>query len=234
MEQLHKDGETDEAASQYEHVVASDPSLELGSHDRKVLDSFQQHEIDYRSAGNTTEQSDFPLQLAFIFEGEQQASEKLHDCSEYEGNSYRKEYAEDNRQCLFGVEQVAHVECIVGGSHLEQRDHESGAQKLEHKRDRGRGRHAQRIEDIEQDDVGHHHRHEDCYNIVEREVFRPEDAMSRHIHHAVAHRGADEDADCRHDNYPFERCCPRSDCGRKEIDSVVAHAHRKVEHRQQK
>ena len=56
--------------------------------------------------------------------------------------------------------------------------------------------------------------------------------MTRHVHHAVAHRSTGKYTDGGYEHYGLE---PRHLCsdGRiKEIDGIIAHTHHEVEHRQ--
>ena len=50
------------------------------------------------------------------------------------------------------------------------------------------------IEYIEKNDICDHHRHKNTYQVIEREILRPENTVTGHIHHSVAHGGADEHA----------------------------------------
>ena len=64
-------------------------------------------------------------------------------------------------------------------------------------------------------------------------MLRPEDAVAGDIHHAVAHRRADEDADGGHDEYRLEGGRFGADGRVEEIDRVIAHSDRQIEDRQQ-
>ena len=112
---------------------------------------------------------------------------------------------------------------------VQQGDGEGAAEELEDHADCSGGRHAERVEDVEKDDISHHHGEEDAHHVVEREILRHHDAVARHIHHAVAESGAGKDADGCHEDYGAETCHLCADGGIEEVDCIVAHAHDKVE-----
>ena len=58
--------------------------------------------------------------------------------------------------------------------------------------------------------------------------------MAGYVHHAVAHRRSDEYAYGGDDDDVLEGCRPRAYGRRQEVDGVVAHSDREVEHREQK
>ena len=110
------------------------PCFQLRSHNRKVLNTLKEHEVYYCCTGYAAEKTDFPFESALIFKGENKTGYILHYGAEHKCYCNRKEDAEDNRQGLFGVEQIAHAKGIFGSGNLEESDNESGSQKFKDKR----------------------------------------------------------------------------------------------------
>ena len=232
MEQLHQEGKDHKAASDYEKGVALDPCFHFGCHEREVFGSLDEKEIHNGCETYSPEQSDFPFEFAPVVEGEYRSRNKLHDGSECERDRYRQENSKNYGESFLGVEQFVETEVYSAG-HLDECNDKGGTQKLENHRDRCRCRHSERVEYVEQNYVGHHHRHEDADQIVEREMFRSENAVPGNLHHAVAHGCADEHTDRGDYQHALESGCSRTDCGVQEVDRIIADSDREVEYGQQ-
>ena len=232
MQQLHQYREESETAENDQSGMGLNPSFDFRGHECKVFSAFDKKKINNRCGADASKNPDFPFEIAPVIEGEYHSGEKLHHSSEEKRYRYRKEYSEYYRQGFFGVQQVVETEVDTTG-HFYQSHYKCSSEKLEHHWNGGGGRHTQRIENIEQYDVGHHHRHEDADEVIEREMLRSEYTMPGNIHHPVAHRRPDKYSDRGDYQHSLERCRPRTYRGVQEIDSIVAYPHRQVEHRQQ-
>ena len=156
----------------------------------------------------------------------------MHHSSEEKRYRYRKEYSEYYRQGFFGVQQVVETEVDTTG-HFYQSHYKCSSEKLEHHRYGGGGRHTQRIENIKEDNVGHHHGHEDADEVIKRKMLRPEDPMPGNIHHAVAHSRPDEYTYRGYNQHSLERCRFRTYRRGHKIDSIVADSYRQIKNSQQ-
>ena len=228
MQHLHDDGEARQAGEGDCAAVGGNPGLRLGGHEGGVLDTLDEHEVDDGRRGDAAEQTDAPLQVFAVAEGEEQSGEPLHHHAEEEGDGHREEDAHDDREGLFGIEVVGEVHPL-GARHLDQRQGEGAAQQLEDHRDGGRGGEAQCVEDIEDDDVGHHHGQKDAEQLLEEELLGTEDAVAGDFHHAVRHEGAAEDARGGNPHDDAIGGHLGADGRREEVHRVVAHADHKVE-----
>ncbi len=63
-------------------------------------------------------------------------------------------------------------------------------------------------------------------------MLRPENAVAGDIHHAVAHRRSRKHTHGGYEDHRAEARRLRANCRRKKIDSIIAHTHRQVKHRQ--
>ena len=193
VEHLHHDREAGQAGEEQRAAVGGYPLLRLGGHEGGLLDPLDEHEVDDGRRGDTSEESDAPLQMLAVAEGEEQSGEPLHHHAEEEGDGHREKDAHDDREGLLGVEVVGEMHPL-GARHLDERQGEGAAQQLEDHRDGGRGGESQRVEDVEDDDVGHHDGQKDAEQLLEEELLGTEDAVAGDVHHAVRHEGAAEDS----------------------------------------
>ena len=126
------------------------------------------------------------LEETVIAEGEDHAGDPLHDDACEERDNDRDENRGNHSERLRVIDISA--EPKSGLTVLDQTvDRHTGrrAEKLEHDRDRGRGGKAHLIEDVQQQDVCHHHREVNDNHVREREHRGMEDAASGNLHHAA-------------------------------------------------
>ena len=97
------------------------------------------------------------------------------------------------------VDELADVgKASGGGVDLVERSGQSAAQQFKDNRDRGRGGQSQRVEDVKQQDVGHHHGEEHHHDFRKGEHLRVKDARAGDFHHARREGGAEKNAHARH------------------------------------
>ena len=230
MQNLHQDGECDEAISGEHQRVFLHPKLVLGSHERRILQALDKHEIDDGCSGNTAEQTDGIFKSSSIVECEDKSGNVLYDGTEEEGNRYRKEDTDDDGQGFFCIQQVAesqHAGFVHGN--LDERKHESTSKEFEYHRDGGGSRHPEGVEDVQQDYVSHHDCQKDAHQFLKVEVFGLEDAVPGNFHHAVTEGSSEEYADGGNCNDEFERSGLGADGRVEKVHSVVADTYYQVE-----
>ena len=199
IEQLHEQRAADEDTEHEQRGVVGYPLVRLGGHVGALRHGLDEHEIEDGSDAESAEEPDEPFQARGVVEGEKEPGEPLDDGADDEGDTHREEDAEDDLQGFLGVEQVGERQRGVVGD-LDTREAERAAEQLEDQRDGGAGGHAQRVEHIEEDDIGEHDRHEDTHDFLKGEMLGAEDTVAGDVHHAVADGGADEDTDSRHED----------------------------------
>ena len=223
VKQLHQQGESHQAAQDNHRGMRIHPSLVLRCHESQVFHTLNQQEIDDRRGSHATEDTDLPSQFASIIEREKETGQILHQRAEEKGDTHREEDTQDDRQRLLRVQQVEEGQSRGVSRHFPDGQREAGSQQLEHHRDRRRGRHTQRVKHIEQHDVGGHHRHEDADQLIKMKILRPEDAVPRDVHHAVAHRRAHEYTDRRDRDNRAKRGRLGANRRVQEVDRIVTH-----------
>lgn len=246
----HNQTEHGKASAEDEPGVVGNVGFEFGRHDGGTFQAVDEEEPDDARHGDAGEDAYFQraaTQTAHtslgiggpavdaIGKGEDHAGYPLHDGAQHEGDGHAQEDAKHNAERLFGVEQIAQGEeasCGVGcaGDDLDEGDGKGAAEQLEDHADGGGGGHAEGVEDVEQDDVGHHDGEEHTHHVVEGKILRRHDAVARDVHHTVAHGGTGKDADgCNEDDGAIARHLG-ADGGVEEIYGVVAHTDDEVEH----
>ena len=129
VEYLHQDGEANEATGDNHPRVLGHPQLVLLSHEGRVLQPLDEHEVDDGRSCQSTEEADGPLQTRLIIEGEDDARNPLHQCTEEEGYGHTEEDTKDDGEGLLGVQQVIETEhpCLIS-SQLDESQHKGTAQ----------------------------------------------------------------------------------------------------------
>ena len=230
MKHLHQQREENERAAQHHPHIRVYPILHLGGHEGEVLEALEQHEIDNGRDGQTTKQAHLAAQTAIaIVEREHQARQPLNERTKDERHGHTQENGQNHLQRLVRIHIVAKGRCSRRILHLEQRQGEGGSQEFENHRHGCGGGHTERIENVKQHNVGHHHGHKDAHDFIEVEHLGTENAVARNIHHAIAHHGTAEYAQgCHaHNGAKTRHLGPNRRV--QEIHSIIAHAHPKVE-----
>ena len=233
MEHLHQDGAYHETPAHQIHCVFFYPCVIFRSHERTVLQSFQQRKIKDTRGGNPPENPYFPFQLGSIVKRKYQTGQPLHQRSEDKSYSHGKEYAQNDRKRLVRIQQIVKAQKpgLVRGD-FQQRKDERTAQQLKDHRDGSRRRHAQRVENIQQYHIRHHDRQENTKQVVETEHLRLENPMPRNVHHAVTQRGTHKHTD-RRDNQDGAKACDLRPDGRvQEVHGIITHSDHQVENGQ--
>jgi hypothetical protein len=90
------------------------------------------------------------------------------------------------------------------------------------------------IEHIQQYHICHNYSQQDTHNLIEAEIYRMKDTMTRNIHHSITQYGTKEDTDSRHNNNCFKLCdfCPHRRIHK--IHGVITNAHQQIKDRQHK
>ena len=231
IEQLHEQRAAGEDSEHEQRGVVGYPLVRLSGHVGALRHGLDEHEIENSGDAESAEEPDEPFQTRGVVEREDETGEPLDDGADDEGDTHGEEDAEDDLQGFLGVEQVGERQRGVVGD-LDTREAEGAAEQLEDQRDGGAGGHAQRVEHIEEDDIGEHDRHEDTHDFLKGELLRAEDTVASDVHHAVADGGADEDTDSRHEDDTPKRAYAAAHGGVEEVDRVVGYPHPQVHNRQ--
>ena len=249
-QQRHQHRKHCHAATDNQPCLLTDYLIYLGSHQCTSLQSFDKQEPDDGRHRQSAEDANLQrrgepaahfarlVRCPSVYtkgKGEDNACYPLYDGSEHECDGYRQEDAEDDRDGFLRIEQITQCEqdtvlCHSATRYLYQGDGKGTAEQFKNQTDGGGGRHAQRVEHIEQHHVCHHHRQEDTHHVIEREVGRCHDAVPRHVHHAIAQRRSSKNTDCRHRHH---RPVPRhlgTDGRVQEVYCIIAHPDHEVEH----
>ncbi len=186
MHQLHNHRRCHKRTEHQHAGICAYPTAHILAYERRVAQSLYENEVGKERKRHSSKQSHGVAQTFLVVKREDNARHPLHHQSGYEGYGHAYEYGNDYAQSLVAVEQVRETERRVAG-HLEHGHHNRCTQQFEHERHRGRSGHAQRVEHIEHNHVGHHYGQEYHHYLVKREVGWMHNAMSGHIHHARAH-----------------------------------------------
>ena len=165
MEQLHHAGKEPETSDNNHCRVGIHPGLDLRGHEGEILHSFDKEKVYNRGRADASEQADLPFKILAVIEREYHSRYELHHGAEEESYGHRKEYTYDYRKCFLGIQQIVESE-TEAARHFYQCHHERRPEKFEYHRDRCGRRHSERIENVQQNDVCHHHCHEDADEVV--------------------------------------------------------------------
>ena len=234
VEHLREKAEEDEAAGHQVTGIGRNPLRQFGCHERRILHTLDQNEIDDRRHRHTAEQRGGPLHVRLIIESKDQSGDILHHCAEYECDRHRKEDGHDDRQSLFRIQHIGKGKPRIVCGQLDHRQSERTSQQLENDRHGSRSRQPQGIEGVQKNHVDCHDRQADTHDILEIELFGPENPVPGDIHHTVAHDGAAQDTHRSYTHDPLERSGPGADGRPQEIHGIVADTHHQIENRQQK
>ena len=190
--------------------------------------ALHEDEVGEGREGDAAEDGDAIAAVLRVVEGKDDAAQPHHHHADDKGDGHRDEDGDDHLQGLVRVDQVGVFQRGVA-HHLEQREHRRAAQQLEDERDGSGGRHAERVESVEHDDVRHHHGQHDGHHLVEGIVGRHHDAVAGHVHHARGHHGAEHHAHRGDDEDGAKRRHAGADGRLQEVDRIVAHADKQVE-----
>ena len=189
MEHAHQHrGDSADGEQQHGDVHANPGSHALRDIGR-TTHSLEEDEVSQSGEGDAAKERHSHQAATGLTEGEHQASYPLHSHTEDEGYSHRHEDGKDNAQRLVCIEQIIDLQTAVA-HHLDSGEDGSGSQELEYQRHGGRGGHAERVEHVEHDHIGHHHRQKNHHHLAHGIVVGHHDAMACHIHHARRHHGA--------------------------------------------
>lgn len=210
MQHLHQYGEEHEEAADEHSSILLYPVLVFGSHERAVLQTFYQHEVDDGSSCDTAEDTDAVLHLFGVVESEDDTCQPLHQHTEEEGDGYGYEYRHDNGQCLVCVDKIAQPERIAA-VHFDEGEGKGSAQQFKDHGYGGGRRHSHGVEYIQQYHVCQHHCQQDAHDFRKIKMLRLVDTVTGNVHHAVGEGSADEYTDTCYKQYRLERCCFGSD-----------------------
>ena len=197
----------------------------------RVAETLYEYEICKRGECDAAEDSYRVAELLLVVEREYHPREPLYEQTRYEGYGYRDEYRDDDGQGLVGVEQ--HPEAEVGVSaHFDKRHYERGAEQLEYQRYRSGGRHSHAVEHVQHHHVRNHYGKEYRHHFSQVVVRRLHYAVPGHIHHSRTHDRTYQDAGRSHYKYRPVPGHLGPDRRIQEIDRIITHTHKQVEHRQ--
>ena len=107
VEYLHQDGEEYEEGGHQGQRVFVDPLLVFRCHERAVLQSLDQHEVDDAGGGKTSEDADAVFHVLFVVEGKHDTCQPLYQHTEEEGYGYGDKDGHDDGQSFVCIDQVA-------------------------------------------------------------------------------------------------------------------------------
>ena len=228
-----QDGAYHETPAHQIHRIFFYPCVIFRSHERTVLQSFQQSKIKDTRGGNPPEKPYFPFQLGSIVKRKNQTGQPLYHRSEDKSHCHGKEYTQNHRKGLVRIQQIGKAQKpgLVRG-YFQQRKDERTAQQFKNHRDGGRRRHPQRVEDIQQYHIRHHDCQENTKQVVETEHLRLENSMPRNVPHTVTHRSSHKHPD-RRDNQDGAKACDLSSDSRvQKVHGIITHTDHQVENGQ--
>ena len=155
VEELHHDGRHHEGDDEEHSDVVADIVAPLSRQVRTLAQALHEDEVGEGGEGDATEDGDGVAAVLLIIEGEYDTRDPHHDDAEEEGDGNGCEDTDDHLQCLVAIEQHAVVEAWVA-PHLQGGEDEGTAEQLKHQGHGGGGRHTERVEHVQDDDVGHH------------------------------------------------------------------------------
>ena len=137
MKCLHQNGEHNEASAEHCQNVLVEECLDVCIHERKVSESFKQHEIDDGCQSNASVNAYFPADFSLDVEGEDNTGDPLNQCAEHECDGHRQENTHDDFQRFRRVQIVGHAQCGGIASHFDNNEGKRGSEEFKHHRDGG-------------------------------------------------------------------------------------------------
>ena len=184
VQNLHQDGEEYEERYDQHSGVLLYPVFVVGCHERTVLQTLYQHEVDDGSGSYTAEQRNAVLHVLFVVEGENDTCQPLYQHTEEERDGHRYEDGHDDGQGLVCVDEVSQTERIIAVD-FDKGQCKCTSQQLEYHRYSGGSGKTHAVEYIQQYDIGQHDRQQDTHDFGEIEMFRLVDTVPGNVHHAV-------------------------------------------------
>ena len=190
-----------------------------------ALQPLEEGEIDNGRQRNTTPHGTQLTQHGRIAEREDGTRDVHHDRTASEGDNHRKEDGRDDTQSSRGVDkftQAAQCQHVAAGN-LEDRNGNGRTQQTEDQRHGGRGREAQRVVEIQEDDVGKHHAQVENHHLMEGEEGGVEHAVAGHLHHTTRGNNADDDTHRGDRQNGAHRGCLRTDGRVQEVHGIIGY-----------
>jgi hypothetical protein len=160
------------------------------------LQPLEQCEIDDRGERYAAPQRPVTAEKRMVAEREDRTRDVHHQRAQRKGEDHRQQDARQNGHRPRRIDIPADFDqrnLVVGGDD-HRRNGQRRAQQAEDQRHGSRRGKAHRVVDVEQDDIGQHHREVEDHHVAEREPRRIEHAAARHLHHAGRRDGADDDS----------------------------------------
>lgn len=227
-----KDAPADEAAGKHHGHVGINVLHDILRHDGAVFQAFENGEVGDGGECHAAPQRADVAERALVVEAEQQAGKPHDRRAGGKGNGHGGKDTGDDAERIAAVDIVADV--VVRGIVAAVERHTQGrSQQGKHQRNGGGGRKPQRVVDIQQNDVGNHHRQKQNHDLVECELLRQENATAGYLHHAAGERGPHQHAHGGHSHHGVVGSGAAAQRGVQEVTGIIAHAHNQPEDRQE-
>ena len=233
VEHLHQHGKYHKTASHQHRGILLNPGQRFRSHERSTFKSIDNNKIAQRCNSYTAKYSNGPGKILFIVKAENQAGKILYHSSCDKSNGHRKEDTHNDRKRLFRIHHVAQTQQSgFIAEYFQYCQNKCTSQQFEHHGYSRGSRKPQCIEHIQQYHICYHYSQQDTHNLIEAEIYRMKDTMTRNIHHSITQYGTKEDTDSRHNNNCFKLCdfCPHRRIHK--IHGVITNAHQQIKDRQ--
>ena len=196
------------------------------------LQPLEQCEIDDRGERYAAPQRPVTAEKRMVAEREDRTRDVHHQRAQRKGEDHRQQDARQNGHRPRRIDIPADFDqrnLVVGGDD-HRRNGQRRAQQAEDQRHGSRRGKAHRVVDVEQDDIGQHHREVEDHHVAEREPRRIEHAAARHLHHAGRRDGADDDSH-RRDGHDHPHGGRFGTDGRiEEVGGIVHHSDEETGH----
>jgi len=166
-----------------------------------------------------------------IVEGENEAGNPHNRYPADESNKNGGKNAGDDCQSFGRINvagQFLRNARFPGPDFKEGRSH-GAAQKFKNNGNRSGSGKAERVENVQQDDIRQHDRQEDQHDVMERKPGRHEYAASGYFHHAAGEQRADDDAHSGHQHNCPARSGLGTDGGVQKVGGVIGNSDNEVE-----
>ena len=204
-ENRHNQAPADQQPAEHHRYMPFHPAHPVGGNDLRPFQPFENGEIRNSRQSDPAPDGSVRLQFRLVTERKDQPRDVHHDRTANKSDYHRNQDSADNRHRIARIDHVGHRgQRTVGQRHqrivryFEDTDPYGGSQQPEHQRHGSRSRHSQRIENIQQDHVGEHHRQEQQHDLGECKHLRMENAAAGDFHHPVRSDGSDDDSDRSH------------------------------------
>ena len=166
-----------------------------------------------------------------IVEGEDEAGNPHNRYPANESDKNGGKNAGDDRQSFGGIDVAGQFlsDARFPGPNFKESCSHGAAQQFKNNGNRGGSGKAERVENVQQDNIRQHDRQKDQHDVMEGKPGRHEYAASGDFHHAAGEQRADDDTQSGHQHNRPARSGLGTDGGVQKVGGVIGNSDNEVE-----